>query len=230
MFHVLITRPEPANSEFAQMLMREFGPAVQITKSPIMEIVGVDPGDVGGHDAVIFTSSNAVRFAPQLPRGTRAFCVGEETTARAAAAGFAAAQLGADARALVATLSLTQPKGRILYLRGNHSAGDIAGALDDAGLNITERQCYAQMDRALTDDAHKLLDREEPVFLPLFSARSAALICAVEQDWGRHIAVTLSHAVASPCIPAKFAQLVVASKPSAKGMISALREAFQIGR
>ena len=100
---LLLTRPHPGAAQFLDRLSPALRDGAVI--SPLIEIaptgVGVDLAPFAG---VIFTSANGVAHAPKGD-GRPAFCVGPQTTAAAAKAGWQAQMAGLDAQALIATLS-----------------------------------------------------------------------------------------------------------------------------
>ena len=174
---LLITRPEPAASRFAEELRAAF-PDAEVITSPLMRIAyggtlpAITPGEV-----LIFTSRHGVvgvcRLSPR--RDLPAYAVGEATGAEARQQGFDTITAGGDAASLLARIAADGATGPFLHPRGAHVAADIAGALRQAGHEAREAVVYDQKAQPLTTTARAALDGEEPVILPLMSPRSAGL-------------------------------------------------------
>ena len=150
-----------------------------------------------------------------------AWVVGKRTAAAARRAGHDVRHVAADADTLVEHLRAARPPGPLIHLRGDHARGDVAGRLARAGLDAGERVVYRQDAVPLTDAALALLGGSDPVILPLFSPRSAALVAARS---GRPAApcriVALSPAVAAAWPHG--GEPVIAREKSAAGMVAAV--------
>lgn len=181
---VLITRPDAQARAFAAALTARFGARVRPVIAPLMAPVLLAPDLPGGpFAAVIFTSATGVMAAKglaakglALPK--RAFCVGRQTAVQAQAAGFEAVSADGNADSLLAMVVADPPAGRILHLRGEATAGDVAERLQSAGIETVSVVAYRQEPRPLTAEALALLAGKGAVIVPLFSPRSAALFQA----------------------------------------------------
>lgn len=196
---MLLTRPRFQSERFAADCARRFGTGVDILISPILDIAvtGALP-DLAGFDGLIFTSENGVRsFAKiSLNRGLPAFCVGERTAAAARAAGLTATVLGPNADGLVSALSEREGFGRLLHIRGRHARGEVAERMTAMGRPCDEALIYEQIPQELSLNAAKALNEDDPLILPLFSPRSAALVGRAAQGARAPLAVAaLSPAV-----------------------------------
>lgn len=223
---LLLTRPWESSRRFAAMVSANTRPG-PVVISPLMRIVprgGMpDLTDVSG---VILSSSHAARSefgASGLP----AFCVGTQTTGAARAAGFDAKPCGNTAEDLVASLIEFRPAGRLMHLRGEYSRGNIAGRLTAAGLHVAEHIVYVQEALPLTQQAHDVLDGERPVILPLFSPRTARLLCEQISGRARRWVVAMSPAVAKAALPLGAEHVAIAETPTGAAMCAVVSGLYQ---
>lgn len=176
---VLLTRPEAQSRVFAALLAARFGAAVRPVLTPLMAPVFLTPEmPAREFSAVIFTSATAVEavahLAGSLPR--LAYCVGRQTAARAAAAGFRAFSADGNADRLVALILAEPPGGRLLHLRGELARGAVAERLNTAGIETVSVVVYRQDPLPLSAEAQLVLAMPAIVIAPLFSPRSAELL------------------------------------------------------
>ena len=176
---ILLTRPEASSRRMASLLAAKFGDRVGFCISPLMEIV-LDPRlpDLDGIRTLIFTSANGVAayVAANGPRTLPCYTVGDATAHAAQDAGLRAISAGGDAEALIDRITADGATGPMLHLRGAHARGDIAERLSAQGCPVSQAIVYSQNARPLTEEALALLHGTDPVILPLFSPRSAALM------------------------------------------------------
>ena len=224
---LLLTRPEAASRRFANEIREIFGEGVRICISPLLEIrtqaQSVDFQDARG---VVFTSSNAVDIVSSLTeaRDLPAFCVGRFTTQRARDAGWDALCAGKDADELVDYLISRAPVGPLLHLRGVHSRGDIAGALNRSGVSTSECVVYDQIPVELTEEAVAHLSAKNPVFVPLFSPRTAARFERQKKGTVAVYPIAMSKAVADEIR----SECVVASRPDTDAMVFAVEKQIKL--
>lgn len=215
---ILLTRPLPQSEQFAEEL-RNNGFAGDLVISPLLDITGTAADiDLTGYGGVVFSSRNAIDFAPagNMP----AFCVGDKTAEKARSAGWEAVSANGDADDLVKTVIRANTAGKLLHLRGEHSRGDIAKRLSQAGIETDERVVYQQNERPLSEQAIGALSGKNPVILPLFSPRTARLFTKLGPFQAPLHAVAMSEAVAQEMQNLDLRQLVVAAKPTAASMLS----------
>lgn len=223
----LLTRPAARGDRFADELRTRFGPAVRIVLSPLLMPDYLSPAlpeDVAG---VIFTSETGVTALGRLrpARGLPAWCVGDRTAQAARLAGYQARSAAGDAAALVAAILAEAHPGPLLHARGEDSRGAVAERLTAAGTPTAEALVYVQRPVPLTDEARRLLSGLDPVVVPLFSPRTAALLGAAVADM-RGTAplwvVALSPAVAEAAAPLAPARQAVAPNPDAFALLDAV--------
>jgi uroporphyrinogen-III synthase len=221
---VLLTRPRAQAEGFARQLLQRFGGRVRPVIAPLMvpEYLTPPPPE-GPFAAVIFTSAHgvegAVRLGLKLPR--LAYCVGRSTAAAAQRAGLEAHSADGAAADLVASILQDPPNGRILYIRGVDTSGDVANDLIYNNIPVLSLQVYLQKPAPFAGESLDLLRRNSPVILPLFSPRSAMIFrdaMPSDAQADLHI-VAMSVAVAQAAAAIAHGALVVAKRPDAAAMI-----------
>ena len=222
MMPVLLTRPEAQSRAFANALRNRFGAALEIVESPLLEIRFLQP-DVAfeAYDGVVFTSQNGVAAAKHLglPKGIKAYCVGDRTAEAAAALGCDVTSASGDVDALGTLISDAPLDQRFLHLRGRHAAGTLPE-------NVTPVVAYEQVALALNGEARRLLSDGKQVAVPLFSPRTAALFQAgLESGWGSSVyAFCISKNAAFPLDQGRLHAIQVCSQPTAEAMIVAIAD------
>jgi uroporphyrinogen-III synthase len=183
---VLVTRPEPSATETARRLIElGFEPVVlPLTETRALPIDRIP--DLAGYDAVVATSSSAIRHAPaellQAFSRIRLFAVGERTAEAGLKAGFRDVEAGGgDADALADHIMRTIPKGsRLLYLCGRLRTGALAERLREAGLTVTVLEVYDTVPVEHARDAAIAAIGERPIDAALvYSAYGAAMLSQV---------------------------------------------------
>jgi uroporphyrinogen-III synthase len=217
---VLVTRPLAEAAAFARALTARFGARVRPVVAPLIAPRFMTP-EIPAHHyaAVAFTSAQAVegamRLGIQLPR--LAWCVGRKTAAVASAAGFDARSADGDLQALVRSILDSPPDGRILYLRGVDTHGNLLDKLNSSGINSDEAIVYQQVPQPLSPEALALLSTDVDLIVPLFSPRTAALF----RSSFLHLAA-MSAAVAEQVADLPLSSQVVARQPDGDSMLDAV--------
>ncbi|WP_417733451.1 uroporphyrinogen-III synthase [Roseovarius sp.] len=220
---ILITRPEPAATRFADQLGARLGDKVVILRAPLMRIdYGGALPDIGGDDVLVFTSRHGVAGFCRLTerRDFTCYAVGDATAEAARRAGLRAISAGGDADALLARIAADGVEGPFLHLRGEHVASDISGGLRQQVRIAKEAVVYRQVDMPLSDQAQALLAKEAPVIVPLMSPRSAQAFFERARGAVAPILVAAISSNAADAVPAGQAQLVeIAQTPDADGVL-----------
>lgn len=209
-------------------MVARFGAGFDIVESPLLAARFLRPAlpETKVH-AVVFTSETGVEGFRRLSADIDipAWCVGAQTAAAAAAAGFCAQDGGGDARTMVDRIVEANAAGPVLVVRGEDQAIDVAKLLTSAGIEAVEATVYAQDLGALTDPARDLLANDGAVVIPLFSARTAAHFSTFPEVQTRRCPIwvaALSEAVAHAVAPARPEHTVVAARPDADALIAAV--------
>lgn len=230
---ILITRPDPAGSQFSNQIKTRFGNALPVLISPVMhiEMMGALP-DLSEIKTVIFTSRNGVSAfgVHSVRRDFKCYCVGDATARVARDTGFQAVSTKGAADDLVARIIKDDVTGPCLHIRGAFSRGDVANRLSDAGISTQEAILYQQVGTPLTADARAVLTGENPVILPLFSPKSADFLVKSGKFSAPLLVAAMSRNV-NRALPERFAaKVVVAKEPTADAMLDAIAALIEHGK
>lgn len=217
---ILLTRPAAQAQEFASLL----GADANVILSPALEMktvpVHIDPED---DDSFVFTSQNAVQAAETLVdlNGRHVYAVGQRTAKAAADRGARVTVAGGTADTLIETIQADAPKGRLVFLRGKHTTGDLAKSLNALGIGTEESIVYEQNAKKMTNAAISALKGEAEVVLPLFSVRTATILSEMVAQYPVRASLTLiclSNSVAKAWAGPQPGTLLVAAQPTAAEM------------
>ncbi len=251
---VLVTRAREQTDELASAL-RSAG-AIPLIR-PMIELSAVeDPageaeiarvlGRLETYHAIVFTSSNAVRFfsrAHERTRGrgvgpgTRMFCIGERTAEEALRAGYPVHLIASgrsDAETLLAELVplLSNSGERVLIPRSRIAATKIADGLRAAGVEVDSIAFYENRRPAIDDqDLRDRLCSGELVALTFTSPSTVenflagldeSSLAAARRCMIAAIGTTTAKKLAEAGLPAD----VVPGRPNVTAMVDALARAF----
>ena len=225
---ILVTRPEPSGSVFSAELSALM-PEVRVMSSPISECQMVKATvDLEGVRFLIFTSKAGVDAFKRISdrRDIPTYAVGEATAQAARALGITTRASGGDAQALVAQMIAEQVAGPCLHLRGRHARGNVAGQLNQAGIETKDAVIYEQVAIPLSEEARAILAGKDPVILPLFSPRAAALVSAEIQEIAEPaplFVVAMSAAVKDALRAISVKNCLIAEQPSQAAMTLAVQ-------
>ena len=229
MSYILLTRPHDQALSFSENLVRLGVISKNILVDPITKIEGVDVlYNFSSVRGLLITSANAVAYLPAALVGSKlpTFCVGEATTRAALKQGLMAQHSATTAQGLYNVLSGRFLEGPLLHLRGTHTTIDFEAYLRDTPIEVQNLIIYQQIAQDLEPATYTLLRGMVPFVLPIFSPRSAELLCGLELNWALHTCVAISEAVAIPCRAAGFGQVLVSAEPNASSMLSTLTPLF----
>lgn len=247
---VLVTRPEPDAAAFAAALAKI---GVEAVVAPLLEIEfvsGVAP-DLGGVQALLFTSANGVRaFAASTAtadaenadaRALPVFAVGDATARAAIEAGFGRVETAGgdvdDLARLVASRILPGD-GALLHVAGSAVAGDLGGALTDAGFTVRRAVLYtARKVRELPAGAVDAIADGGLHGVALFSPRTGAAFRELVTRAGlagkctTMTAYCLSAAVADAVAGMEsglaWREIAVAARPDIAALLDAIRTSIE---
>lgn len=221
---MIMTRPAAANARFIGQLRPDLRRQLTLIESPLIDIVPVPAAlDIKADDAVIFTSENGVRFAPN-GQGRQAFCVGHATTQAAGDAGWQAVFCGETSEALVVFLT-AQPSGYPRWhIAGKHTRGRVMERLAKVGRSVTRVTVYDQALRPLTKQAKGALVQSDPVIVPIFSPRTARQFVQECPGGARPHLLAFSEAVAAPMADLDVASLEIVPNPDVQTMLACLEK------
>lgn len=217
---IILTRPAAAAREFAALL----GAEAAVILSPVLEIQTLPARiEADRFASFVFTSQNAVRAVDTVLdlAGKHVYAVGERTAKIAADRGARVTVAGGTAEKLVDTIRADAPTGRLLFLRGKHTTGDLAESLNSVGIVTEESIVYEQNAKKMTKAAVSALKGEGDVVLPLFSVRTATILSdmVAQHPIGASLTlICLSSAVAKAWAGPTPKAVFVADQPTAAEM------------
>ena len=219
---LIITRPEPDAEQFAKQARVALSSKVEVICAPLLEIEPLPYVIHFSHDEqVIFTSRNAVRFAPN-GAGRVAFCVGQRTAQLALAAGYRAVSADGNASDLI-TLLAAQSSGPLVHVRGQQTTLSFSDALLTQGLSVRDIVAYRQVAKELPADIVFKILRDQNTILTVFSANAAEILSKeLVGNTGPSTLVAISSTAAAP-LAGFFAKTVVASTTDAAGLLAAVQ-------
>ena len=223
---VLVTRPR----EDAERLIRVLaGRGIDAIATPLLDIIYGEgaPLDLGGVQALVFTSANGVRaFAHRSPdRTLPALCVGDATRAEAEALGFGSVKSAdGDVQALADLIKadLDPDGGAVLHPAGSHVAGDLGGEIIAAGFTYRREALYtAKKIKALPEAANQALKAGDVDGVLLYSPRTAAAFAALVQGTalGTVTAYCLSPTVADKVSNLGWRDVKIAAQPDQDALL-----------
>lgn len=230
---VLVTRPSEDATRLGERLAALGHEAVAAPLLDIHYIAG-DALDLGGVQAVLFTSANGVRaFAARTAnRSLPALCVGDATGREAQGAGFTNVKSAAgDVAALagLAAAELDPAAGALLHPAGTKVAGDLAGLLQGTGFTYRREILYeAVKATALPQAAREALAVGAVDGVLLYSPRTGAAFANLVSAAGLSAAlatvtaVCLSPAVAIEVQELPWAGVQVAATPDQEALLALL--------
>ncbi len=226
---LLLIRPRAASERLLQACQQALEAEIKAIVSPILRIEPIaankDPAD---YPALIISSANGARHAGALG-GRLAYVVGKRTAQAVERAGGRVEHVAPDSAALVQYLLEKRPPEPLLWLRGRHVAGDIAGQLRAQGIHTDAAMVYDQVPLAPSAALLEAAKGERPAILPLYSPRSATLIGAAVEAVGPALhVISISPAVARVWQGETGAKSEVCTSPTGAEMerriIAALRQ------
>lgn len=240
---VWITRPQPgADKSAAAIAEMGFEPVVV----PLTEVTAtdpaIDPAEAARADAVVVTSGNAVRLAPDMfvtaLRDKTVYTVGAATKADALARGFRDVH-SADGAVddLVALVSAREKPGSVLvYLCGRRRTGDLEGKLARTGMNCLVCEVYStKIVSQMTDILEKKLAAGSPDAVLFHSALSARAFsehakAQSPQAYVNTRFLTISERV-SKALPGRVQDRIsVAEEPTEQSLLAALCDILSAGK
>jgi uroporphyrinogen-III synthase len=232
---LLVTRPQPDGDALAARLAAL---GIESVVAPLMTVAPVPDAaaDLGGVQALLFTSANGVRaFAHISPeRGLPVFAVGDATARAAREAGFAAVEsAGGDTDDLVnlVTSRLDPAEGALFHAAGRDVAGDLKGALESAGFTLRRTVLYrAEIAAELPEPAARALGDLGLDGVLLFSPRTATTFVSLVAAAGLTSALAditaycLSGAVAAAAQGTHWGSISIAPRPELDALLEVVAE------
>ena len=237
MTSILVTRAEPdAGALAAQISERGWRAVVE----PLIriEVFKDTPLRLEASDILAFTSANGVRAFAQCTtdRANPVFAVGPATAQAARDSGFGNVETaGGDVDGLVALIQaeVTRDAGEILHVSGADAAGDLCGALKQAGYDARRTTLYkARAVDSFSPETITAFTTEPPTldWVCLFSPRTARIFERLAQEselipsLGQVGVACLSPAVADALRNWSPSRAVVAREPETEALLDAISD------
>ena len=217
---ILLTRPILQSNEYAAVLRRDLPDRFWIVISPLLEIRQVKQTlNLEGVHNLIFTSVNGIEaFARESSRRDFAcYCVGDRTAECDKSLGFSAISADGTVENLAALLVRRTLSGPCLHVHGRHVAQETARLFQSLGAEYRNVVLYDQHSITFTSEAKGLIKKGNPLIVPLFSPRSAALFAAQVSDMplDHVVAICISQNVANELAGSNIGRVIVAVLPRA---------------
>ena len=228
---LLVTRPAVEAETLAQLL-RARGHEVHLQPLLVIEPLARSAGPLGGVQALIVTSANAVPALDPPARALPLFAVGEATARAAHAAGcrrvIAGSGDGAQLAALIAR-RLRPGAGALVHLAGADVRPGLAEALAARGFALQRRTVYraCAVERLAPPTLTLLRDRALAAVL-LLSPRTARTFSQLlhhhrlTASLARTEAICLSAATAEGCSDLAWAAVKIATRPTQEALVDLL--------
>ena len=219
---LLLTRPEPQSKAFLAECEGLCGRRLPVVISPLLTIEPVsDIPHLDRFATLVITSVNGGRRLAGTLAYRRVVTVGEKTASLARSFGASAASMGENIAGFLGNAKYLE--GPVLFCRGVHTRGDLAGELRSRGIEVEEAVLYDQVSKPLSQAARMLLTGDAPVIAPVFSPRTAALLSR-NVITAPFTLVAMSDAVRDAW--ENGGEIMVAAAPTAKAMCACVTEAF----
>ena len=138
--HIVITRPKEDSSDLIEKLIKS---GHSVTHLPVIKIEKLDTKKINlqNYKAVIFTSSNAIKFMniEKFDFKIKCFCVGRSTELTARQVGFTntfSSEGTVDSLIELIIRSLNNKSGKLLYLSSEFISKDLDSDLIKAGYSV----------------------------------------------------------------------------------------------
>jgi len=176
--HIIITRPKEDSSYLIAKLIK-LGHAV--THLPVIRIEKLETEKINltNYEAVVFTSSNAIRFIniEKFNSKIKCFCVGSATEFKAKQAGFINTYSSeGTVDSLIELIIRTQDNksGKLLYLSSEFISRDLDKDLINAGYSVDRISNYTSLPiEEINENTLNFFKKKPPDVIFIYSSKSA---------------------------------------------------------
>ena len=176
--HIVITRPKEDSLHLIEKLMK-LGHSV--THLPVIKIEKLETKKINfeNYKAVIFTSSNAIRFMniEKFDLKIKSFCVGSATEFTAKQAGFINTySSGGTVDSLIELVirTLDIKSGKLLYLSSEFISRDLDSDLIRAGYSVDRISNYTSLPiKQIDETTLNFIKKNQPDVFFIYSSKSA---------------------------------------------------------
>ena len=230
--HIVITRPIEDSAELFEKL-NKLGHIT--THLPVIKIEKLETKKINfeNYEAVIFTSSNAIRFmnVEKFNLKIKCFCVGRSTEITARQAGFIntySSEGTVDSLIELIIRTLDEKTGKLLYLSSEFISKDLDTELIEAGFSIDRISNYTSA--PIEEIDKKTLDffiKKSPDVIFVYSSKSAKNLFNLINKYSLLNVVTRSNLM---CIPEKVILILKAIKWKKVFIFSPGEEVFLLNK
>ena len=176
--HIVIARPK---DDSFQLIKKLINLGHTVTYLPVMKIEKIETGKINlkNYKAIIFTSSNAIRFMnlEKFNSKIKCFCVGKTTELNAKKAGFInvySSEGTVDSLIELIIRTLDNKSGKLLYLSSEYISRDLDTDLISSGYSVDRVSNYTsypleEIDKITLD----FIKKNPPDVFFIYSSKSA---------------------------------------------------------
>ena len=176
--HIIITRPKEDSCHIIKNIIKA---GHSVTHLPVIKIKKLETKKINLQDynAVIFTSSNAIRFMniKKFESKIKCFCVGNATELTAKQAGFIntySSEGTVDSLVELILRTLESKSGKLLYLSSEFISKDLDGDLINAGYSVDRVLNYTSLPVEEIDEITlNFIKKNPPDVFFIYSTKSA---------------------------------------------------------
>ena len=176
--HIIITRPKEDSLYLIEKLTKLGHVATHL---PVIKIEKLEPEKINltNYEAVIFTSSNAIRFMniEKFNSKIKCFCVGNATEFTAKQAGFVNTySSGGTVDSLIELIMRTidNKSGKLLYLSSEFISKNLDKDLINAGYSVDRISNYTSLPtNEINENTLNFLKKKPPDVIFIYSSKSA---------------------------------------------------------
>ena len=176
--HIVITRPKEDSAQLIEVLKNQ---GHLVTHIPVIKIekLKTEKINLENYKAVIFTSSNAIRFMniEKFNLKIKCFCVGNSTETTARQAGFVntySSEGTVDSLIELIVRTIDTKSGKLLYLSSEFISKDLDKDLTKAGYLVDRISNYTSLPVEEVDNKTlNFFQKNPPDAIFIYSARSA---------------------------------------------------------
>ena len=176
--HIIITRPKEDSLHIIKNIINA---GHSVTHLPVIKIKKLETKKINLQDynAVIFTSSNAIRFMDikKFESKIKCFCVGNATELTAKQAGFIntySSEGTVDSLVELILRTLEYKSGKLLYLSSEFISKDLDGDLINAGYSVDRVLNYTSLPvKEIDEITLNFIKKNPPDVFFIYSSKSA---------------------------------------------------------
>ena len=196
--HIVITRPKEDSLYLIEKLIKLGHVATHL---PLIKIKKLETEKINltNYEAVVFTSSNAIRFMniEKFNYKIKCFCVGSATEFKAKQAGFVntySSEGSVDSLIELIIRTMEQKSGKILYLSSEFISKDLDKDLANAGYSVDRISNYTSLPiEEINENTLNFFKKKPPDVIFIYSSKSAKNLIKLINKYSLLNVVTRAH-------------------------------------